>query len=157
MVLPGAIAGLCGALVMMALAMPLGALSRGDVWYAARLAAGLFLRSTPDGGGAVVLGLLVHVATAGGLATTFALLLPRGGTAVAALFLGLMVALGLQAIMPSLVVPFASPPLARQAPQGAFLLLHLAFGAALALVVPMRRLSTLVARSRRRGSRGPRR
>ncbi|MCP3100482.1 hypothetical protein LZ198_16555 [Myxococcus sp. K15C18031901] len=156
MFLPGAFAGLIGAVLMVALSMPLGALSHGDVWYGARLAGGLFFRAAPGGAWAVVLGLLLHFALAGGLGTAFALLLPRGGTAVTALFLGLLMALGLQALMPSLVVPFASPPLARASPNGAFLLLHLAFGASLALVVPVRRMLTLVAGPRRHVSEGAR-
>lgn len=147
--LPGAVAGLVGALVMVALALPLGALTHGDAWHAARLAGGLFFRESPDGPWPVVLGLGVHVATAGGLATLFALLVPRGGTAVAALSLGLLMALGLQAVMPSLVAPFASPPLAREEPHAALLLLHLAFGASLALVVPVRHALAKADRARR--------
>ncbi|WP_426752720.1 hypothetical protein [Myxococcus sp. Y35] len=147
--LPGAVAGMLGALAMTALALPLGALTRGDLWYAARLAGGVFFRESPSGPWAVVLGLLVHVATAGGLATLFALLLPRGGTAIAALFLGLLMALGLQAVMPALVAPWASPPLDREAPHAALLLLHLAFGASLGLVVPVRRVLASADRARR--------
>jgi hypothetical protein len=147
--LPGAVAGLVGALVMVALALPLGALTHGDAWYAARLAGGVFFRESPAGTWPVVLGLGVHVATAGGVATLFALLLPRGGTAVTALSLGLLMALGLQAVMPSLVAPFASPPLAREEPHAALLLLHLAFGASLALVVPVRKVLATADRVRR--------
>ncbi|ATB48602.1 hypothetical protein [Corallococcus macrosporus] len=148
-VLPGAVVGTLGALAMTALALPLGALTRGDVWYAARLAGGVFFREAPAGPWAVVLGLLVHVSTAGGLATLFALLLPRGGTATAALFLGLLMALGLQAVMPELVAPWASPPLDRASPRAALLLLHLAFGASLGLMVPVRRGLAAVDRARR--------
>ncbi len=146
--LPGAVAGMLGALLMMALALPLGALTHGDLWYAARLAGGVFFRASPSGTWAVVLGLLVHAATAGGLATLFALFLPRGGTATAALFLGLLMGLVLQAIMPSLVAPWASPPLDREAPHAALLLLHLMFGASLGLVVPLRRLLAAADRAR---------
>ncbi|QSQ23715.1 hypothetical protein JY651_01645 [Pyxidicoccus parkwayensis] len=147
--LPGAVAGMVGALVMVALALPLGALTHGDVWLAPRLAGGLFFRESPEGAWPVVLGLGVHVATAGGIATLFALLLPRGGTSVAALSLGFLMALGLQAVMLPMVAPFASPPLTREAPHAAMLLLHLAFGASLALVVPMRRTLAAADRVRR--------
>jgi hypothetical protein len=141
---PGAFAGLLGAVFMAALALPLGALTQGDLWYAARLVGGVFFRESPDSTLAVLAGLAVHVATAGGLATLFALLLPRGGTATAALMLGVLMGLALQVFMPALVVPFASPPLDREAPHGAFLLVHLAFGASLGTVVPVReRLATL--------------
>lgn len=143
-VVPGAFAGLLGAVFMAALALPLGVLTRGELWYAARLVGGVFFRDAPSGTLAVLVGLLVHVVTAGGLATLFALLLPRGGTATAGLMLGLLMGLSLQVLMPALVVPFASPPLDRAAPHGAFLLVHLAFGASLGTVVPVRkRLATL--------------
>jgi hypothetical protein len=143
---PGAVVGLLGAVLMAALALPLGALTRGDLWYAARLVGGVFFRESPDSTLAEFVGLAVHVATAGGLATLFALLLPRGGTGTAALMLGLLMGLALQVVMPALVVPFASPPLDREAPHGAFLLVHLAFGASLGAVVPARRLVTTLDR-----------
>jgi hypothetical protein len=146
---PGAMTGLLGALVMAALALPLGALTHGDLWYAARLAGGVFFREAPTGTLAVLLGLGVHVATAGGLATLFAVLLPRGGTAVAALMLGVLMGLGLQVVMPAWVVPWASPPLDWEAPRAAFLLVHVAFGASLGTVVPARRLVASLDRMRR--------
>lgn len=144
MMVPGAFAGLLGAVLMAALALPLGALTQGDLWYAARLVGGVFFRDAPSGTLAVLVGLVVHVVTAGGLASLFALLLPRGGTATAGLMLGLLMGLTLQVLMPGLVVPFASPPLDRAAPHAAFLLVHLAFGASLGTVMPVRkRLATL--------------
>lgn len=146
---PGAIAGLLGAVFMAALALPLGALTHGDLWYPARLVGGVFFREAPAGTLAVLVGLAVHMATAGGLATLFALLLPRGGTATAALMLGLLMGLALQVLMPGLIVPFASPPLDRAGPHGAFLLVHLAFGASLGTVVPARRLAATLDRMRR--------
>ncbi len=146
---PGALAGLLGAVLMAALALPLGALTRGDLWYAARLVGGVFFRESPTGIFAVLLGLGVHLATAGGLATLFALLLPRGGTATAGLMLGLLMGLTLQVLMPALVVPFASPPLDHEAPHGAFLLVHLIFGASLGAIVPARRIVATLDRMRR--------
>src|SRR3954464_8696168 len=89
-VLPGGLAGMLGAVSMAALALPLGALTHGDPWYAARLAGGVFFREAPSGTLAVLAGLGVHVAVAGGLATLFAMLLPRGGTGLAALMLGVL-------------------------------------------------------------------
>ncbi|MFL5344558.1 MAG: hypothetical protein ACJ8AT_07180 [Hyalangium sp.] len=148
-VVPGAIAGMLGAVVMAALALPLGVLTHGDLWYAARLAGGVFQREAPNGTLAVLLGLGVHVATAGGLATLFAMLLPRGGTGTAALMLGVLMGLALQVVMPALVIPWASPPLDREMPHAALLLLHLAFGASLGAVVPARGLVTTLDRMRR--------
>ncbi|QSQ17618.1 hypothetical protein [Myxococcus landrumensis] len=138
--LPGVITGLFGALFMLALALPMGAFLHGDVWYAMRLVGGVFFREAPVGPWAVVLGLAVHLTTASGLAILFALLLPPGGTAMEALMLGLLMGLMLQAVIPPLIVPFASPPLAREAPDSALFLLHLAFGASLTVIVPLRRL-----------------
>lgn len=147
--IPGAFVGLLGAVFMAALALPLGALTHRDLWYAARLVGGVFFRDAPTGALSVLVGLAVHVATAGGLATLFALLLPRGGTATAALMLGLLMGLALQAVMPGLIVPFASPPLDREGSHEAFLLVHLAFGASLGAVVPARRLAATLDRMRR--------
>ncbi|WP_342379880.1 hypothetical protein NVS55_10080 [Myxococcus stipitatus] len=139
--LPGVITGGLGALFMLALALPLGAFLRGDVWHALRLVGGVFFREAPVGPWAVTLGLAIHLTTASGLGILFALLLPRGGTAMDALVLGLLMGLMLQAVLPPLVVPFASPPLAREAPDSALFLLHLVFGASLALIVPLRRMA----------------
>src|SRR5512140_2267541 len=125
---------------MAALALPLGVLTHGDLWYAARLVGGVFQREAPNGTLAVLLGLGVHVATAGGLATLFAMLIPREGTGTAALMLGVLMGLALQVAMPALVIPWASPPLDREMSHGTLLLLHLAFGASLGAVVPARRL-----------------
>ncbi len=152
---PGAMAGMLGAVVTAALALALGALIHGDLWHAARLAGGVFFRKAPSGTLAVLLGLAVHVATAGGLATLFAVLLPRGGTATAALMLGVLMGLALQVVMPALVIPWASPPLDHEAPHGALFLVHLAFGASLGAVVPARRLVTTLDQIRRtiRGAR----
>ncbi len=148
-VLPGALAGMLGATIMVALALPLGVITHRDPWYAARLAGGVFFREAPSGTLAALLGLAVHMAVAGGLATLFAMLLPRGGTGTAALMLGVLMGLVLQTVMPALVVPWASPPLDRAAPHGALLLLHLAFGASLGAVVPARKLVTHLDRMRR--------
>lgn len=148
-VVPGAMAGILGAVSMAALALPLGALTHGDLWFAARLAGGVFFREDPSGTLAVLVGLGVHVAVAGGVATLFAMLIPRGGTGVAALMLGVLMGLVLQVVMSDLIIPFASPPLDREAPHGALLLLHLAFGASLGAVVPARRFVTTLDRMRR--------
>ncbi|AEI67394.1 hypothetical protein [Corallococcus macrosporus] len=138
-IIAGGLVGTLGALVMAALALLLGAITHGDPWYAPRLVGGVFFRDAPTGAAAVVLGLVLHFATAGGIGTAFALMLPRGGTALAALMLGLLMGLALQALMPTLVIPWASPPLARAGPPvAALLLLHLAFGACLAIVTPVR-------------------
>ncbi len=147
----GGLAGTLGAGVMAVLALLLGGVVHGDPWYAPRLVSGLFFRHAPTGGGAVLLGFAVHFATAGGLGAAFALMIPRGGTALAPLMLGFMMALGLQAVMPTLVVPWASPPLERAGPPtAAFFLLHLAFGACLGALPALRRSLATLARLRHR-------
>ncbi|QDE68917.1 hypothetical protein BHS09_19090 [Myxococcus xanthus] len=137
----GGLVGTLGAWVMAALALLLGGITQGDLWYAPRLVGGVVFRHAPAGAAAVVLGFVLHFATAGGLATAFAMLVPRGGTALAAVMLGLLAGLTLQAVMPVLVVPWAAPPLERAGPPiAAFLLLHLVFGACLGVLTPVRKV-----------------
>ncbi|RYZ46014.1 MAG: hypothetical protein EOO72_02905 [Myxococcaceae bacterium] len=149
-VLPGAIAGTLGAFAMAVLACAFAAVLQGEPWRPALLVAGLFLRDgTAQGVGGVLLGLFIHFAVAGGLATGFALLLPRRGTAVAALCLGVLYGMGLWAVMTRLMIPFASPPLSREAPSAMLFLLHIAFGAALGTVPAARDVLTRMDRLRR--------
>ncbi|MBU8897296.1 hypothetical protein DRW03_17150 [Corallococcus sp. H22C18031201] len=130
--LPGALAGTVGAVAMALLACGAVGVLHGAPWRPALLVAGTFFRAgAPLGTGTVVLGLLLHFALAGALATGFALVLPRGGTAVAALMLGLLYSLVLWSVMTEWILPFASPPLDRAHPGPLLLALHLAFGAAL--------------------------
>lgn len=146
----GGLVGTLGAWVMAALALLLGGIIHGDPWYAPRLVGGVFFRDAPAGALAVMLGFAVHFATAGGLATAFALMMPRGGTALAALMLGLLAGLTLQAVMPVLVVPWAAPPLERAGPPiAAFLLLHLLFGACLGVLTPVRKALRIMDAKRR--------
>ncbi|WP_375742644.1 hypothetical protein NR800_27505 [Corallococcus interemptor] len=149
-VLPGAVAGALGAFVMAVLACAFSGVLHGEPWRPALLVAGLFFRDGPAHGVfAVVLGLFIHFAVAGGLATGFALLLPRRGTAVAALCLGVLYGMGLWTVMTGLMIPFASPPLSREAPTSMLFLLHLAFGAALGTVPAARDVLTRMDRLRR--------
>ncbi|MBN8230247.1 hypothetical protein JYK02_22295 [Corallococcus macrosporus] len=149
-VLPGALAGTLGAFGMAVLACAFSGVLQGEPWRPALLVAGLFYRGgTAHGAWAVLLGLIIHFSLAGGLATGFALLLPRRGTAVAALCLGVLYGMGLWAVMFRLMVPFASPPLSREAPAAMLLLLHLAFGAALGTVPALRDVITRLDRLRR--------
>lgn len=148
--IPGALAGMLGAGVMALVAMAISGVSAHDVWRPARLVAGVLYRDLPPTDArTVLLGLLIHATVAGGLATLFALLLPRGGTAVAALALAMLYALGLQAVMPYLVVPWASPPLHRAGALPVFLVAHLGFGASLAIIPSVRRLTLVLDRARR--------
>ncbi|NOJ94225.1 hypothetical protein HMI51_14965 [Corallococcus coralloides] len=149
-VLPGALAGTLGAFAMAVLACAFSGVLHGEPWKPALLVSGLFFR----GGGAhgvfaVLLGLFIHFSVAGGLATGFALLLPRRGTAVAALCLGVLYGMGLWAVMTRLMIPFASPPLSREAPSAMLFLLHIAFGAALGTLPAARDVLTRMDRLRR--------
>ncbi|MBF5046504.1 hypothetical protein FGE12_29080 [Aggregicoccus sp. 17bor-14] len=149
--LPGALVGMVGAVLMALVCIGLSLIAGAGPARPAELAAGLFFRdAVPSGALAVVLGLLVHGAVAGGVGTLFALLCPRGGTAVAALALGMLLALSLQALMPTLVLYWAAPPLARSVPSLALAPGHLAFGAALGLLPAARRLTGGLDRGRRR-------
>ncbi|MHA7634943.1 hypothetical protein [Corallococcus sp. M7] len=149
-VLPGALAGTLGAFAMAVLACAFSGVLHGEPWRPALLVAGLFFRDgAAHGVMAVLLGLFIHFAVAGGLATGFALLLPRRGTAVAALCLGVLYGMGLWAVMSRLMIPFASPPLSREAPSAMLFLLHIAFGAALGTVPAARDVLTRMDRLRR--------
>ncbi|NOJ82191.1 hypothetical protein [Myxococcus xanthus] len=149
----GGLVGTLGACAMAALALLLGGVTQGDLWYAPRLVGGVVFRDAPAGTAAVVLGFALHFATAGALATTFAMLVPRGGPALTAVMLGLLAGLTLQAVMPALVVPWAAPPLERAGPPiAAFMLLHLAFGACLGVLTPVRK-ALLLLDAKRRGVR----
>lgn len=148
-VLPGAMAGTLGACAMALLACAFTGVLHGEPTRPALSVAGLFFRDgTARGAGAVLLGVLIHFAVAGGLATGFSLLLPRRGTAVAALFLGLLYGLTVWAVMTCLVVPFGSPPLSREDPSALLFLLHLAFGASLGTVPAFRSALTRADRLR---------
>lgn len=149
-VLPGALAGTLGAFAMVVLACAFSGVLHGEPWKPALLVSGLFFRDgTAHGVFAVLLGLFIHFSVAGGLATGFAMLLPRRGTAVAALCLGVLYGMGLWTVMTWLMVPFASPPLSREAPTSMLFLLHLAFGAALGTVPAARDVLTRLDRLRR--------
>jgi hypothetical protein len=148
--LPGAMVGTLGALVMALLAGGVVGVLHGDPWRPALLVAGTFFRGGEASGvWAVVLGLFLHFSVAGGMATGFAVLLPRSGTAVAALCLGMLYSLGLWGVMTELILPFGSPPLYRASPGPLLLLLHLAFGAALATLPAARLVITRLDRARR--------
>lgn len=141
--LPGAIAGTLGALSMAVLACALSGVFLGEPWRPLQLVAGVFFRSHGGSGllGALA-GLLVHLSVAGGVATSFAFLLPRGGTAVASLGLAALYVLALWPVMTLLVLPFAAPPLASAGYSAILLLLHLLFGAWLATIPALRRAFT---------------
>jgi hypothetical protein len=139
--LPGAVAGVVGALVMVVLAMMVSAIVGDTAWKPAVLVSGVFFRGGPsETVWTVLLGAATHFAVGIAFGTAFALVLPRGGTQVAALLLGFGFGLALQVLMPSLVIPYLAPPLARNASPAALWLLHLAFGAALGLVPTVRKL-----------------
>ncbi|NOK10010.1 hypothetical protein [Corallococcus exercitus] len=150
-VLPGALAGTLGAFAMGVLGCAFSGVLHGEPWRPALLVSGLFFRDgSAHGALGVLLGLFIHLAVAGGLATGFALLLPRRGTAVAALCLGVLYGMGVWLMMTRLMLPFSSPPLAREDASALLLLLHLAFGAALGTVPALRSVLTRADRLRRR-------
>ncbi|NNB87157.1 hypothetical protein HI113_14305 [Corallococcus exiguus] len=148
-VIPGALAGTLGAFAMTALACAFSGVLHGEPWRPALLVSGLFFRGGEAHGVVpVLMGLFIHFSLAGALATGFAMLLPRRGTAVAALCLGVLYGMGLWTVMTWLMIPFASPPLSHEAPTSMLFLLHLAFGAALGTVPAFRAVLTRVDRLR---------
>ncbi|WP_223640374.1 hypothetical protein [Corallococcus sp. EGB] len=150
-VLPGALAGTLGAFVMTVIACAFSGVLHGETWRPPLLVSGLFFRGgVRHGVLPVLIGLFVHFSMAGALATGFAMLLPRRGTAVAALCLGVLYGMGVWTVMTWLMIPFASPPLSHEAPTSMLFLLHLAFGAALGTVPAFRDVLTRADRLRLR-------
>lgn len=148
-ILPGALAGTLGAFAMAVLACAFSGVLHGEPWKPALLVSGLFFREGDAHGVLpVLIGLFIHFTLAAGLATGFAMLLPRRGTAVAALCLGVLYGMGLWTVMTWLMIPFASPPLSHEAPTSMLFLLHLAFGAALGTVPAFRDVLTRLDRLR---------
>jgi len=139
--LPGGIAGTIAGVLMGAVTATLFSIfPPHETWAPARWLGEALSRGALGGMGALLLGLVVHLGVSGGLGTTFALLLPRGGTGVAGLFWGILFALLLVPLMTWLVAPWIAPAFYARLDPGVLIVVHLPFGAALGLVVPLRRL-----------------
>jgi len=139
--IPGFVAGTAGGALMAVLAVAYAWIFAGRPLEPLQLVAGLFFRDPSLAGmgpGAAALGLAVHMGVATGVGVAFAVLLPRGHTAVGAIGLGFLFALGLYVVMGQIIVPFASPPLDAHLEPLPFFGLHVAFGACLPLVASTR-------------------
>ncbi len=129
---PGALAGWLGGVITVAVAMLISALLARGPWWPAELVGGV-LRGLGSPSVRVLWGLVLHVGGAVILGVAFSFMLPRSGTAVTALLLGVGLGLVMHVVEP-LVLPFASPALAKANPSMAMFALQLIFGATLGLV-----------------------
>lgn len=141
-ILPGSIAGLIGASVSGLLALVTPAVLGMDPWLVFKLIAGTIFRDASLlelHGGAAFWGVVMLFAISGALGVAFALLLPRGGSAMVGLFL----AAGFGLVTYLVFVQFllwADPLLEHTLPQEALFPYVLLFGCCLGLVAPLRRL-----------------
>jgi hypothetical protein len=137
--IPGGLAGTLGGLLsLFAAAATSGVLGYGP-GAPLRLVAGVFWRQgAGPGAWPLLIGAFIHLAGAAALGTGFALLLPRGGTGVAAVGLAFLLGLGVYATTVELLVQPLAPPLIRL-PALALLPFTLLACAPLPVVVPVRR------------------
>lgn len=141
--IPGAIAGMLGGLLMAFVYMTLSAAVGEGFWSAPKAMSSLIFHNTaylPDlGGGAIIIGMIIHFAVSGALGTLFALLLPRHGMTMFATFpLALLYAMTMFVVMNWFVAYWAAPLVNREILHPLFFVSHLVFGACLAIVQPMR-------------------
>ena len=93
------------------------------------------------GGWAVVVGLLLHGGGAVGLATLFALLIPRDGDTTTALVpLSMLMGLLTYVVIGELLLDFMDPPMARAIPNLAMVPYDLLLCACFPVIAPVRRL-----------------
>jgi hypothetical protein len=142
----GALAGMVGGVVTALFAMAAAAANGMDILSPVRMIGATFIGAGALEGGAGVIGygLLLHAATAMAWGVLFTSILPRQASAGAALVAGLVYGLVVMLVMLYVVLPVVNP-LMREAVDGttAFMVAHLIYGAALALVPTLRgRLGT---------------
>lgn len=139
--IPGSLAGIAGAFLTGLLALVSAAVVGKDPWLFFKLLSGAIFRdaSLPQlHGGAAFWGVALLLAVSGGLGVAFALVLPRGGSAMVSVFLG--AGFGLFSYL--LFVQFllwADPLLEQALPQEALFPYVLLLGCCLGLVAPLRR------------------
>lgn len=168
-VIPGAIAGTLGGLLMALVYMTLSAALGEGFWSAPKAMSSLIYHNVaylPDlGANAIILGLIIHFAVSGALGTLFALLLPRHGMTMFAAFpLALLFSMAMFVFMNWFIAYWAAPLVNRELLHPLFFVAHLVFGACLAIIQPLREGrvrahqlpdATLLERDATRASRAP--
>src|SRR5689334_13852966 len=94
---PGALAGWIGGVITVVVAMIISAIFARGPWWPAELVGGV-LRGLGSPSVRVLWGLVLHVGGAMGLGVAFSFMLPRRGTAVTALLLGVGLGLALHVL-----------------------------------------------------------
>jgi hypothetical protein len=141
-VVAGSIAGIFGGAVTTLLAVATAAVLGADAGLPLKLVSGAIFRDAALSqlhGGAVFWGLVLVFALAGGVGVGFALLLPRGGTSLSALFLAAGYGLLLYVLLVELGL-WADPLLEHALPREALFPYVLLFGCCCALVAPLRKI-----------------
>lgn len=141
-VVAGSIAGTLGGVVTTVLAVITSAVLGADAGLPLKLVSGTIFRDAALSdlhGGAIFWGLVLVFALAGGVGVGFALLLPRGGTSISALFLAAGYGLLLYLMLVELGL-WADPLLEHALPQEALFPFVLLFGCCCALVAPLRKI-----------------
>lgn len=141
-IVPGSVAGLFGGGLSGLLAILTAAVIGKDPWLPLKLLSGAIFRDTSLldlHGWPIFWGAVLLLAISGGLGVGFALLLPRGGTAVTGLFLAALYGLATYLGLIELGL-WADPLLEHELPDEALFPYILLLGCCLALVVPLRRL-----------------
>lgn len=143
-IIPGGVAGVVGGTLMILVYMVFSAALGHGFWSAPKMIAGVFWRGGQVeqlGFLAVIVGLIIHYGVSIGLATAFALMLPRYGmTFFAAVPLALLYSMLAYIIMVYFVAAYASPPMRRGLIYPLWFVAHVVWGAWLGLIQPARRV-----------------
>ncbi len=144
---PGALIGVIGGTVML-LIYGAFSLGHGQGFLALpKMISGMFLRDLPSiamPGWTIFVGLLIHYTVAVHVGIAWALCVPRHrdrstwSTGAALIPISLLFASVVYLVLNLFVMPYASPPMARELMPTVWLIAHLAFGLTLLLILPMR-------------------
>lgn len=138
---PGAVAGLSGAFVMGLLAMIVAAASGEGFFAPMRLVAGTFLGlgALSAGFGAILLGIVTHLAVGLGYGVIFAAILGEETGPGMRFVAGLLYGMAIFIVMTLFIMPLVDMLMATRIDVLWFLVYHLVYGFTLALVVPAAR------------------
>ncbi|MBX5482699.1 MAG: hypothetical protein IRZ16_12795 [Myxococcaceae bacterium] len=140
--IPGGVAGTVGGALMALVYMSLSAAFGNGFWTLPKMIGAViypYAHTADLGIGSLLFGFVVHFAVAGALGTTFALMLPRRGTTMFAVVpLGIFYALIMYVVMNAFVVDVVDPTMRRELMHPVWWVSHLAYGAVLSMIQPMR-------------------
>jgi hypothetical protein len=136
----GAVAGLLGALLMeLAAVVIFGATGQGGWWLSRLVAAAVLGRSElPGGRMAGLVGLVLHLCVGTVLGTIYGAMVPRRPARPDVVALPLLYSVSVFVFMTYAVLTWADPVMFRRVGKGWFFVLHLVYGLALYVTVPLR-------------------